>query len=109
MTRCFETAWRPQFSANRGKCVTERGQWFRIPARGSRRECVSGIEIVGPQCDQREQAKKSGRGARDGGVRPLPLGLDAKMTTDFGEGDLDGPTADEPAKDVDWVGIEIGA
>jgi hypothetical protein len=41
--------------------------------------------------------------------RPLPLGLDAKVTADFGEGDLDGPTADEPAKDVDWVGIKIGA
>ena len=31
------------------------------------------------------------------------------MTADFGEGHLDGPAADEPAKDVERVGIEIGA
>ena len=31
------------------------------------------------------------------------------MTADFGEGHLDGPAADEPAKDVERIGIEISA
>ena len=39
----------------------------------------------------------------------MPLGLDAEVTADFGEGHLDGSTADEPAKDVERVGIEISA
>ena len=70
---------------------------------------MSGIEIVGPQRYQREQTEKGGGSARDGRVGPLPLGLDTKMTADFGKGDLDGPTADQPAKDVERVGIEISA
>lgn len=70
---------------------------------------MSGIELVGPQRYQREQAEKGGGRPRDGGIRPLPLALHTKMTADFGEGDLDGPAADEPPKDVERVGIEIGA
>jgi hypothetical protein len=36
-------------------------------------------------------------------------GLDTKMATDFGKDDLDGSAADEAAKDVARVGIEIDA
>ena len=77
----------------------------------SRARCrwVSGIEIVGPQRDQIEQAEKNPCGACDRRVRPLPLGLDAKVTPDFGESELDRPTTDKPAKDVERVGIKIGA
>src|ERR1700760_5060646 len=70
---------------------------------------MSSVELVGPQRHQREQAEKCGGRPRDRRIRPLPLGLNTKMTADFGKGDLDGPAADEPAKDVERVGVEIGA
>ena len=39
----------------------------------------------------------------------MSLGLDAEMTANFGKGHLDGPTADEPAKDVERIRVEISA
>ena len=39
----------------------------------------------------------------------MPLGLDTEVTADFGEGDFDGPAADEPAKNVERICIEIRA
>ena len=39
----------------------------------------------------------------------MPLSFDTEMAAHFREGDLDCPAADEPAKDVERVGIKIGA
>ena len=43
------------------------------------------------------------------GIRPLPLGLDGDMTANLGKSDLNRPTADEPAKDVERIHVEISA
>jgi hypothetical protein len=34
-------------------------------------------------------------------------GLEAEMTTDLGEGDLDRPATDEPAEDIEWGGVQV--
>lgn len=61
-----------------------------------------------PHRDEREQAKRGGRCSGNRRIRPLALGLDAGVAPDFGEGDLNGPTTDKLAEDVDWIGFEIG-
>src|SRR5690242_14939649 len=65
--------------------------------------------LIDPERDEGEQAEQGRGGARDGLIGPLPLGLDAEMATDLGEGDLGGPAADEPAQDIERIGGEIGA
>src|SRR5581483_12186245 len=48
----------------------------------------------------------------DGEVRPLPLGLDAEMSPDRAEDDVERPARDEPGDDLGWrhdrVGTEQG-
>ena len=64
--------------------------------------------LAGPQRDKREQPEQ-GRGcAADRPIRPLPLGLDAEMSAHLGKGHLDGPAPNEPADNVEWIGLEIG-
>jgi hypothetical protein len=54
---------------------------------------------------QREQAQKGGV------VRAMsgPLGLDARVTTDFSKCGLDGPTGVEPGKDIERVVDRTGS
>jgi hypothetical protein len=49
------------------------------------------------------------RGAQDGQVRPLPLGLDAEMPADFLERRLGAPTRNETGRDVRRLIGEVGA
>ncbi len=70
---------------------------------------MRGVVIVRPERDQGKQAEQGRCGTLDGQFRPLPLCLDAEMTTDLGEGDLDRPAPDEPAENVERIGREIGA
>ena len=50
-------------------------------------------------------AEQRRRGARDGLVRPLPLGLDAEVPARLLEGDLEPPAQDEPAQDLRRVAV----
>jgi hypothetical protein len=52
-------------------------------------------EAVGQQGHDREQAEQAGRGAGDGLVGPLPLGLDAEVVAGLSEGDLNGLIAND--------------
>src|SRR5918994_7463351 len=95
--------------ADTGERVAEGWQRFPVPARSPHRQLLVGVQFVGPECDQGEQAKQDRRGAVYGHVRPLPLGLDAEVAADLGECDLDRPTTNEPAEDVERLRSEIGA
>ena len=61
-----------------------------------------------PEGDQREQAKQRRGGAQNGEVGPLALSFDAEMGAGILEGDLKLPAGDEPLKDIDSSGVEIG-
>src|SRR3954469_682727 len=95
--------------ADAGESVAEGWQRFPVPARRAHRRHLGGIQFVGPERDQGEQAEEDRRGAVDGYVRPLPLGLHAEVAADLGECDLDRPATNEPAEDVERLRIEIGA
>src|SRR5918995_4755784 len=95
--------------ADTGERVAEGWQRFPVPARSPHRQLLVGVQFVGPECDQGEQAEEDRRGAVDGHVRPLPLGLDAEVAADLGECDLDRPATNEPAEDVERLRSEIGA
>src|SRR4051812_4125823 len=47
-------------------------------------------EVVSPEGDEGEQRQQDRRGAGDGRVGPLALGLDAEVAPDLFERDLDG-------------------
>src|SRR3954467_10689353 len=92
-----------------GERVAESGQRFPVPARNPHHRRPGGVQLVGPKRDQGKQAEEDWRGAVDGHVRPLPLGLDAEVAADLGECDLDRPATDEPAEDVERLRVGIGA
>ena len=62
-----------------------------------------GQQLAGPQSDKAIKTKQRGRGAGNRFIGPLPLGLDAKMGTGFGEGDFDLPAADKQGDDVGGI------
>jgi hypothetical protein len=66
------------------------------------------LQVVCPECNDREQAEENRRGAQDCFVGPLPLGFDSQMSADLFECDIDLPATDEPSNDVTGTGIEIG-
>ena len=99
----------PDPLSNGGESVAERRQRLPIPARRPRRWPVSARRTVSPKRDQREQPQQHRRGAVDGRIGRLPLGLDAKMTANLGEGDFDGPTPDEPPQNIERRRIKVGA
>ena len=63
------------------------------------------MKIVGPDGNEGVQTEQHRCRPGDGAIGPLPLCLDAKVTTDFGEGDLDSPASDEPGQDVFGAGV----
>jgi hypothetical protein len=63
---------------------------------------------VRPEGDEREQAEQRRGGAQNGEVGPLTLSFDAEMGAGVLEGDLKLPAGDEPLKDIDSSGVEIG-
>ena len=98
--KCRRTAAR--VSAKVGRCLR-----YQAAVRTADR-APSG-ELCGEQGHEGEQPEQAGRGARDGPVRPLALGLDAEMVADLAEGDLHLPALDEPAQDLQRVLVGIGA
>ena len=98
----------PEGVPNGGNGIAEGQAGLAVP-RGSPGAGV-GIEQLGrPEGRQGIHAQQHGRGAQDGQVGPLPLGLNAVVGAAFLEGDLDLPAPDEPPQDVDGVGDNIGA
>ena len=64
---------------------------------------------VGPEGHEREQTEQGRRGARNGLVRPLTLRLHAEMPAHFRKGHLRRPATDEPAQDIERLGVKVRA
>jgi hypothetical protein len=62
----------------------------------------------GQQGDARAQGQQHGRGAGDGQVRPLALGLQPPMGSGFLTGDLNRPAPDDPRQDVPRGRLPVG-
>jgi hypothetical protein len=99
LARDIEKPCGPDFAAHGGKRIGEGRMRFAIPGRD--REAGAGMEPDAEQGDDGEQPQGTGGGARDGFVRPLPLGFHAQVIAHLAEGDLDRPALDEPADDVE--------
>jgi hypothetical protein len=95
-----ETLLAPELAPNRGERVGEGGPLLAVPGGGRDLEPGVAAEAGGEQGHDGEQAEQAGRGAGDRPVRPLPLGLDAEVVADLSEGDLQPPSLDEPADDL---------
>ena len=80
-----------------------------IPSRGAWSDGRLRRDFVGPQRDQGEQPEQRRGGASDRWIRPLPLGLDAQVTADLGEGHLDRPPSKKPAQHHERIGLQVGA
>lgn len=61
-----------------------------------------------PEGDEGEEAERRRGGAHDRKLGPLALRFDAEMSAGFLEGDLALPARDEPLKEIDGIGVEIG-
>ncbi len=68
------------------------------------------MQDVGGQGGPGEEAQEDGRGASDGEVRPLALGLHSQVGPHLLESDLQLPTQHKPLEDLGrdcrWVGAE---
>ena len=80
-----------------------------VPGAGRDLNPGTTVEARRQQGDDREQPEQAWRGAGDGLVRPLPLGLDAEVVTHLAEGDFDLPALDEPADDLQRLLRQVGA
>src|ERR1700681_1631912 len=98
----------PDFAADRCDRVAEGQDRFRIPCGSSGLELLRFMEIVCPECYDREQSEQDRCGAKDCFIRPLALGFDAKVSANFRKRHLDLPAADEPRENVARASIEVG-
>src|SRR5918999_1294538 len=77
--RAHEIPGTPEMPTHQGQTICESGLSFLIPRRHRYRELTALAQPQGQQGDQREQGQQDRGGARDGAVRPLTLGSQAKM------------------------------
>ena len=85
------------------------GRCFSIPRCCRHTPSLGRVELTCEQGHDGKQRKQARRGSSDGQVRPLTLGLDAKMGSGFLERDLDLPALHEPAQDLLRRAGEAGA
>src|SRR5512144_1524624 len=89
----------PQARADPGQRVAEGRLVSGIPGAHSYRYSPPDLKPIGDERHYREQPHQYRRGASNGFVRPLPLGFDAEMRTDFFTGDFPLPALHEPRED----------
>ena len=81
----------PYFLSYERQRIRKSRQGLAVPGGLPNRDlAVLGMRI-GQQSHQREQTQQGRRGAKDGPIRPLALGLYAKMISDFVERDFQLP------------------
>src|SRR3954466_8042365 len=85
----------PNLASHGRDGVTEGEISFGVPCGSSGREGPRGVEVVGPQATEREQAEQRRGCAQDGAIGPLALSFHAEMGASFLERDLDLPAADD--------------
>src|SRR3712207_3027516 len=90
-----QTLLGPDLAPHRGEGVGEGRVPLAIPGRGRDAQACAVAQSGGEQGDDREQPEQAGRGAGDGLVRPLPLGLHAEVVAHLSEGDLQPPPRSE--------------
>ena len=81
----------PHFLTHERQCIRKSWQGLAVPGSLPNRDLVIPCMRVGQQSHQRKQAQQGRCGADDGPIRPLALGLYAKMISDFVERDFQLP------------------
>ena len=81
----------PYFLSHERQRIRKSWQWLAVPGGLSNLDLAFYSMRIGQQSYQREQAQQSWCGASDGPIRPLALGLYAKMISDFVERDFQLP------------------
>src|SRR3954463_2856729 len=99
----------PELSAHGAEGVAERQVPLGIPGGAPGAEMAASDEVVSPEGDKGEQRQQGRRGAGDGLVGPLALSFNTEVAPNLFERYLDRPAPDEPAQDVQGVGLLIGA
>ena len=104
-----ETLLGPDRPSYCGEAVREGRPLLVVPSAGRDLDPGTAVEARRQQGDDREQPEQAGRGAGDRLVRPLTLGLDAKVVTHLAEGDFELPALDESADDLQRLLRRVGA
>ena len=99
----------PQVAAHQGQGVGESGLGFGVPGCGPTGHGFRFLQLVGGQGYPGEEAQQDWRGAGDGPVGPLALGLHTQVGADFSEGYFQLPTQHKPLDDLDGIGVGVGA
>lgn len=99
----------PEVASHSGQHVTEGRLRLAIPRIACQRQLRMTAQWRAQQRHDREQRQQTGRGARNGLIRRLALGLDTEMGARFLEADLDLPVLHEPADDPQGLLCGIGA
>ena len=98
----------PYFLSHERQRIRKSRQGLAVPGGLPNRDlAVLGMRI-GQQSHQREQTQQGRRGAKDGPIRPLALGLHAEMIPDFVEGDFQLPAHHEPFQDLLRFFVQVG-
>ena len=99
----------PQVAAHQGDGVDEGRRRFVVPGRSTLDHGVAFLQRVGGQGDPGKESQQDRRGAGDGQVGPLALGLHAQMGPHLLKSDLQLPAQHEPFQDLRRVCRRVGA
>ena len=95
-------------AAHQGDSVHEGRRRLVVPGCGALGHGVPLLQRVGGQGDPGEEPQQDGRGAGDGQVRPLALGLHAQVGPHLLKGALQLPKQDKPLEDLGRIRRRIG-
>jgi len=81
----------PQVVPNDSQRIRKSRQGLGIPSGLTNGQLASSCRAVSQQGHQREQAQQGRRSACNSPIRPLPLGLNAQVSSHFLKGDFELP------------------
>ena len=96
-------------ASHQGDGVDGSRRWFVVPSGPAPNAGPLLLQRVGGQDGKGEEAQQYGRGAGDGKVGPLALGLHTEVGAHLLKGDFQLPAQDKPFQDLGWVRRRISA
>jgi len=107
LCRVHEIPGLPEVSTHQRQTIHKRWLGFAIPRRYRHRNLPAWVHLQGQHAHEGKQGQQDRRGADNGVVRPLPLGLQPEMCPGL-NGHLDRPAPDHPPQDAFRWRLQVG-
>src|SRR5258708_455969 len=98
----------PEMLTNERQRIGKGRQGFAIPGGLTNGKGVFTQQLLRKNGHERKECQQGRSGAQNRQIRPLALGLDAQMSTNFMKGDFNCPAQDKPLDDLESLCLLIG-